>query len=73
MTETVSVTEKFLINELRLEVAEPKNNQRIVAQRYDIHPTILCDVLAGRRPIPEALAKKMGFTKVIRFEKKVRK
>lgn len=65
MSETF--TEKYLVQTLRLRAR--KTSQVQVAKELGLSPAFICDVLKGRREVTERLARKMGYRKIVEFEK----
>jgi predicted transcriptional regulator len=61
------VTNKQIVQMLRNVVR--MKSQREVADDLGLSPAFVCDVLKGRREVTERLAKKMGYRKVVEFEK----
>lgn len=60
-------TEAILISDLRREINE--SSQKEVAKRLRLTPQYINDVLHQRRPVSEKMAKKLGYKRIIRFEK----
>lgn len=68
MSEEVALNEKEILQELRQTVA--LSTQKAVAEKYGVSQQFICDVLKNRRSVTDDLAKAMGYTKVIRFERR---
>jgi predicted transcriptional regulator len=61
------VTSRQIVQLLRNAVK--MRSQREVADDLGLSPAFVCDVLKGRREVTERLARKMGYRKVVEFEK----
>jgi predicted transcriptional regulator len=61
------VTTRQIVQLLRNAVK--MRSQREVADDLGLSPAFVCDVLKGRREVTERLARKMGYRKVVEFEK----
>jgi hypothetical protein len=68
----VIYNEKHVLGELRQRAAVTKYDKDLAGE-LGVHPSVLCDVLKGRRPISDSLARALGYTKVIRFERRRKK
>ncbi len=60
-------TEAILIQDLRREVSG--SNQKEVAKRLRLTPQYINDVLHSRRPISAKMAKRLGYKRVVVFER----
>ena len=60
-------TEAILISDLRRIVSE--SSQKEVADRMRLTPQYINDVLHRRRPVSGAMAKKLGYKRVVVFER----
>ena len=60
-------TESIVLNHLRSEIGA--SSQKEVAKRLRLTPQYVNDVLHKRRPISAELAKKLGYKRVIVFER----
>ena len=62
-----ALTERQMIETLKSRVRQ--SSQRKVAEELKLSPAFVCDVLKGRREVTERLARRMGFKRIIRFER----
>ncbi len=60
-------TEAILISDLRREISG--SSQKEVAKRLRLTPQYINDVLHRRRPVSGQMAKKLGYKRVIVFER----
>lgn len=69
------ITHEEAVQILR-DIVGKEGTQLAAAKRLDTSPQFLSDILLGRRAIPDSLARKIGYRRVISFEpinqKKVR-
>lgn len=62
-----AITEKQIVAELKEWTL--RTTQAYVADRLNLSPAFICDVLKGRREVTERLAKKLGYRRVVQFER----
>lgn len=60
-------TEAILISDLRREING--SSQKEVAKRLRLTPQYINDVLHSRRPVSAKMAKKLGYKRIIVFER----
>ncbi len=60
-------TESILLSDLRREISV--SSQKEVAKRMRLTPQYINDVLHRRRPVSKEMAKKLGYRRVIVFER----
>lgn len=65
MSETL--TEKQVVEALKARTRQ--TSQRKVAAELRLSAAFVCDVLKGRREVTDRLARKMGYRRVVKFEK----
>lgn len=65
MSETL--TERQLKDVLKAKAKQ--TSQRKVAAELRVSPAFMCDVLKGRRVVTERLARKLGYKRIVRFER----
>lgn len=65
MSETL--TQKQMVEALRARTK--KSTQRQVAAELELSPAFVCDVLSGRREVTKVLARKLGYRRVVIFQK----
>ena len=67
----VFVARDYTQNDLRKEIERmvSMTSQREVASRLGVSPSMICDVLMGRRDITERIAEALGYSRMIVFRK----
>jgi predicted transcriptional regulator len=53
--------------ELIKRMVRDEGSQIAVAKKLDITPSFLSDILRGRRTIPDSVAQKLGYRRVVMF------
>lgn len=60
-------SETFVLQDLRLAIS--RSSQKEVAKRLRLTPQYINDVLHRRRPVSSEMAKKLGYRRVVVFER----
>lgn len=63
------MTEQEMLKKLRQELAKLGNNVSALSRKISISPSYLLDVLAGKKPISDRLARSLGYKKQVVYDK----
>jgi plasmid maintenance system antidote protein VapI len=61
------LTESDIVNDLRTRAMS--TSQRDIARKLAMSPQFICDVLQGRRSVTESLARQMGYSRQVFYER----
>ena len=68
MAKDNEITQEEILNVIR-QMVDKWGSQKAVADHLDISNAYMSDILAGNRPVSNAVARSLGYTKIVKYRK----